>query len=459
MATIAFFQNRLGRTDGVSLEVDKWRWVLEQILGHKVLYCSGNDDVPGNYVIPELYAQHPVTWKILRNASVEFSDYAREEDLELDIYNHADVIEQRLLEFIEKHGVDVLVPNNLCSGGYQPAAAIAFHRVIRKTGLPAIIHSHDFYFEDSDEVHPTCHTAESIYHRYFPTKLPGVQHVFINRIAQGELKKRKNIDGMVVPNVFDFNQPPWVADEYNHDFRAAFNLLPNDLVFLQATRILDRKGVEMAIDTLAQVQKPERIARLQGVSTVAGGSFRPDSRIVLLCAGIVETIGISGQYWKNLQEHAQNSGVRLIQVGDRVRHSRGFLPDGSKVYSLWDSYVFADFVTYPSYWEGWGNQFIEAVFAGLPALVFEYPVWTSDIGPAGFQVVSLGSELAGTGENGLVYAPDHCYTRAADEIVQILNNPEQRKAMAEHNFSIAREQFSLEKLQEYIKHLLRKAGL
>lgn len=45
------FQNRLGRTDGVSLEVDTWRAVLHDRMEHHVWYCSGNADVPGNYVM------------------------------------------------------------------------------------------------------------------------------------------------------------------------------------------------------------------------------------------------------------------------------------------------------------------------------------------------------------------------------------------------------------------------
>lgn len=432
-------------------------------MGHRVVYCSGNDDVPGNYIIPELYAQHPQTWKILQNTSVELKDYGSEESLELDIYNHADVLEEKLLQAIHELGIDLLVPNNLCSGGYQPAAAIAFHRVIRKTGLPAIIHSHDFYFEDSDEVNATCHTAESIYHRYFPPKLPKIQHVFINKIAQKELKRRKNIDGIVVPNVFDFGQESWVPDSYNHDFRESFGIAAKDIVFLQATRILDRKGVEMAIDTLARIQQPTYRNRLNGISTRAGGVVDSDSRVVLLCAGIVETIGISGAYWQNIQNHARNLGVELVHAGNRVRHSRGADNTAGtvteKIYSLWDSYVSADFVTYPSYWEGWGNQFVEAVFAKLPILVFEYPVWTSDLAEKNFQVVSLGSKIAGTRENGLVYAPDQDYDRAAEEIVQILINPARQKNMGEHNFMVAKTSFSMENLEVYITGLLKRADI
>ncbi len=454
MARIAFFQNRLGRTDGVSLEVDKWRLILEQRFGHTVFYCSGNDDVPGNYVIPELYALHPITWKILRNGTVMFEDYDTEAQLEQDIYDHADTIESKLLRFIEDKQIDLLIPNNLCSGGYQPAAAIAFHRVMRKSGIPTIIHSHDFYFEDSGEVDATCQTVESIYERYFPTKLPNVQHVVINRIGQRELKARKRLDATVVPNVFDFSQPAWSRDDYNYEFRSAFGIGADDIVFLQATRILDRKGIEMAIDVVARVQAPERRTALHGVETSGGGRFGVDSSIVLLCAGIVENIGISGSYWDLLQTKAERLGVDLRHVGDRVRHSRGEDDAGRPVFSLWDSYVYADFVTYPSYWEGWGNQFVEAVFARLPLLIFEYPVWVSDLAEKGFDVVSLGRDIAGRDANGLVYVDDSVVSECAERIVRILTDPVERSRIVDNNYDVARNSFSLDNLEALIAPLL-----
>jgi len=456
MATLAFFQNRLGRTDGVSLEVDKWRAVLRDRLGHRVLYCSGNADVPGNHVIPELYAQHPVTWKILRNGTVKFRDYPDEAALEQEIYAHADVIEQRLLEVITRERIALLLPNNLCSGGYQPAAAIAFHRVLRRTGLPAIVHSHDFYFEDSGEVRATGQTVASIYERYFPPKLPRVQHVVINRLAQAELQQRKGLVATVVPNVFDFTQPAWQADAFNGDFRARAGIGPDDLVALQATRILDRKGIELAIDLVAALGTPARRRALAGTPTAAGGRFGPGSRLVLLCAGIVEQIGISGGYWAALRRHATAQGVDLRHVGDHVAHSRGQAADGSKVYSLWDAYVQADFVTYPSLWEGWGNQFIEAVFARLPVVVFEYPVWRSDLAPAGFAVISLGAESQ-AGPDGLHRVPAPRLAAAADEVVAVLGDPARRGAMTEGNFAVARERFSLERLAEIITPLVTRA--
>lgn len=457
MATLAFFQNRLGRTDGVSLEVDKWRTVLRDRLGHRVLYASGNADVPGNHVLPELYAQHPVTWKILQNGTVAFHDYASEAEFEHAIYAHADTIEARLLAFIERERVELLLPNNLCSGGYQPAAAIAFHRVLRRTGLPAIIHSHDFYFEVSGEVRATGQTVASIYERYFPPKLPGVQHVVINRLAQAEIKRRKGIDATVAPNVFDFAQPAWTIDSYNGDFRARCGLAPDDLFALQATRILDRKGIELAIDLLAELGTPARRRALVGTRTAAGGTFGPGSRLVLLCAGIVESIGISGGYWPALQQRAARLGVDLRHVGDIVQHTRGTSPSGEKIYALWDTYVHADFVTYPSTWEGWGNQFIEAVFARLPVIIFEYPVWQTDLAPAGFDVVSLGSTATGPGTDGLVSVPPAALLAATDHLIAVLTDPARREAMTAHNFAAGRAHFSMDRLAEIITPLVQNA--
>lgn len=459
MARIAFFQNRLGRTDGVSLEVDKWRRILEERMGHSVIYCSGNDDVPGNYVIPELYALHPVTWKILRNGTVNLEDYQSEADLERDIYTHADVIEAKLRTFITEEQIDLLIPNNLCSGGYQPAAGIAFHRVIRKTGLPAIVHSHDFYFEDSGEVNATCHTVASIYDRYLPPKLPNVQHVVINRIGQQEIRRRKQIDATVVPNVFDFDQAAWKDDEYNGGFRRAFGIGTDDLVFLQATRILDRKGIELAIDLVERIGQADLRSGLNGVRTAGGGTFGHESRLVLLCAGIVESIGITGSYWDKLRRKAERLGVDLVHVGERVGHSRGTTDEGESVFSLWDSYVWADFVTYPSQWEGWGNQFVEAVFARLPVVIFEYPVWQSDLKKAGFEVVSLGNTVSGVARDGLVRVDQRRIEDAATEIVGLLRDRGRVERMVSHNFAVARKHFSLDVLERLVRGLLHDAGV
>lgn len=453
MARIAFIQNKLGKTDGVSLEIDKWRRVLER-RGHHVYYCAGNEDVPGIHVIPELSLFHPRIRRVLTNGTVRLTDFESEAELLTEIDKLADTIRRKLLAFIGEYGIEIIIPNNLQSVGYNIPAMKALYELIEESRIPTIAHSHDFWWEDSGEVSPTCDGVRRIYERYAPPDLPGVEHVVINRIAHDALLERKGIDARIVPNVFDFAQEPWKRDAYNADFRARFGLDDTDIVLLQATRVMDRKGIELAIDLAGKLDSPEYRRRLEAGSLYDGRRFGSRSRVVLLCAGYVEQFGITGDYVSHLQARAKLTGVDLRFVGEHVTHSRGTSNNGEKIYSLWDSYAHADFVTYPSWWEGWGNQFIEAVFAKQPVYLFEYPVYVTDLKPVGFDVVSLGSEPGPRDERGLVTLPDERISRAADDVTNLLVDPDLRAAMVEHNFALAREHFSYEVLERLVSEII-----
>ena len=456
MAVFAFIQHRLGRTDGVSLEVDKWRAVLER-RGHTVHYIAGNDDVPGGHSIPELYPFHPVTRKIIRNATRALTDYAAPADLIAEVEEHSARIRPQIEAALDRLRVEVVVPNNLLSVGYNLPGMLALSRVIGERKIPTICHNHDFWWEDSGEVYPTCDEVVELYRRHAPPDYPWIRHVTINRIGQRALAEERGISSTVVPNAFDFSQSGWVVDAYNGDFRAQLGIGPNDIVALQATRVLDRKAIELAIDVVATLSKPPYRARLEG-TLYDGRRFGPENDIVLVCAGYVEGIGLTASYPSHLAAHAAERGVRLIWAGERVAHSRGTAEGGAKLYSLWDSYVAADFVTYPSIWEGWGNQFIEAVFARLPVVLFEYPVWRSDLAHLGFDVASLGGEIAGRDERGLVHCPPDRLNGAAERIVEYLRDAAGRRRAVETNFETARKAFSYEALDRMVAPLVETVG-
>jgi len=172
----------------------------------------------------------------------------------------------------------------------------------------------------------------------------------------------------------------------------------------------------------------------------------------------VEGIGLSGSYEQSLIDKAADLGVDLLWCGERVKHSRGEDAAG-KIYSLWDAYVDADFVTYPSYWEGWGNQLIEAVFAKLPVLLFEYPVYVSDLRTAEFDVVSLGTDLAERDARNLVTV-DHAQVQAAAQgVVEQLVDGKRRQRAVEHNFQRAEVLYSYEALETIIVDILTENGI
>jgi len=457
MAKVGFIQHRLGRTDGVSLEVDKFRKVLENA-GHEVFYLAGNEDVPGGEHIPELYPFHEVTQRILVNATRELKDYPDPQALLQEVREHADRIKPGMIRFIREHALDIVFPNNLQSVGYNLPGMLALHEALEETKVPAVCHNQDFWWEDSGEVYPTSEEVVRFYEEHAPPVGPQIQHLVINRIAQKELLERKGATARVVPNVFDFEQASWTKDDFNRDFRQSLGISDNDLVFLQATRILDRKGVELAIDLIARLQKGASREALESRPLYNGMMFRKDSRIILLCAGYVEGIGLSGGYPDALQAKADEQGVEIIWCGDRVKHSRGQNEKG-KLYSLWDAYTAADFVTYPSYWEGWGNQLIEALFARLPVVVFEYPVFVSDLKGVGFDLVSLGQKLGTRDERNLVTLPDEVWDHVLPDVVSLLQDKNRRKEAVDRNFQLARENFSYQALEGILKEIFPKASI
>jgi len=451
MYNTGFVHNKLGKTDGVSLEIDKWKDVLEK-MGHNVYYCAGNDDIEGIYTIPELSFAEPLTKKILHNATVKYEDYEDEDKLKEDIFKQADKIKPELIKFIDEFEIDILIPNNLLSVGYNIPAMVALHDVIKEKQIPTISHNHDFYFEDSDEVHPTSDMILNILDRYSTPDYAWVRHLVINKIAQRELEKRTGIKAKIVPNVFDFSQEIWTKDQYNKDFRGAIGINENDLMFLQATRILDRKGIEIAIELISELEKEENRKKLYG-KLYDGREFHKEDNIVLVLSGYLESFGISGSYYDNLVKKADRLGVNLIYAGDRVEHKRT-KRDGQKIYSLWDSYVEADFVTYPSLWEGWGNQLIETVFAKKPVVMFEYPVFKSDLKNDGFELISLGDQIAGHDQNGLVEVPKKNIAQAVQEVIKLLKDDTKRQEIIQKNYKIAENNYSFEVLTDIIKEIL-----
>ena len=90
---IALCHFRVGETDGVSLEMEKWKIELEK-LGHKVIYIGGNA-YEDTEVVDELYYKNPLNDKIVYNAYVKLTDYT-EEELEAEVKRSAKVIEDKV---------------------------------------------------------------------------------------------------------------------------------------------------------------------------------------------------------------------------------------------------------------------------------------------------------------------------------------------------------------------------
>lgn len=445
---IALCHYRVGETDGVSLEMDKWKKVLEN-MGHKVCFIAGSTGTSDGYVIPEINYRFEEDLKIERNAYLKLEDYQDEDELIRAIKKLTLKIEEGLKKILIENKIDLIIPNNILSIGRSIPTAMAFVNAIKALGIRCIGHHHDFYWERNNFSQPTCNFVRKALEEYYPPKDDLISHVVINSIVQKELKVRRNLDSIVIPNVFDFDEKSWDTDDYNKDFREKLGIKDNDILMLQATRVTNRKAIELAIDVVGEIQKEENRKILEEVKLYNGKSFNRNSRIVLVLAGMIET---ADDYVERIETRAKESNVEMLFVNNLVEHSR-CVKNNNKTYSLWDTYVFADIITYPSIQEGWGNQFLEGLFAKKPMLVFEYDVYKEDIKEKGFEVISLGDKYE-LDEYGLAKVSKGVIKRAAGECIKLLIDKNYREKMVEKNFQSGRKYFSLESLEEILKSIV-----
>ena len=88
-------------------------------------------------------------------------------------------------------------------------------------------------------------------------------------------------------------------------------------------------------------------------------------------------------------------------------------------------------------------------------MLFEYPVYQTDLNDKGLKVVSLGSEVTGRDEQGLVTIAPEVIERAADEGIELLTNAKIRQETVEHNFNVGKKYYSLDALYIYLEQLMQ----
>jgi glycosyltransferase involved in cell wall biosynthesis len=108
-------------------------------------------------------------------------------------------------------------------------------------------------------------------------------------------------------------------------------------------------------------------------------------------------------------------------------------------YALWDVYPHADFITYPSLYEGFGNAFLEAIYFRKPLLVNRYGVFVRDIEPQEFDLAIMDGFL----------------TKKVVQVVrEILENPRRREEMVNRNYEVATRHYSYAVLRKRLNFLL-----
>ncbi len=447
---IAIAHFRTGLTDGVSLEIDKRKKLLEE-MGHSVVLISGTHSGHIDLHIPEFeYKKNEVVADIQKLAFQP----EKNDELQQKVTTISERIEASLEEFLAKEQFEVIFIHNVFCLAVCLPGTLAFYNFLKNhPEIKAITIHHDFYWEPARAAASafTVPFAQEILDKAFTPDLPNLTHTVINSLAQKELKNRKNIDSEVITDTFDFDQPLWTQNERNTDFLKDTGLTRNDLLFLTAVRVRDRKAVELAIDTVAEVAAQKQ--SIIGKKKYNGAEITAESKVVLLIPG--EYTPKEEAYVQKLKSRAAKKAVDVRWISNIVG-SEEQQALGEMKYALWDCYVYADAVMYTSYWEGWGNQFIEAVFAKKPVVVFEYPVFESDIKSDGFQVVSLGTEYS-LDDTGLATVPVEKVKQAAKEVCTIITSQERYTQIIENNFETGRKKYNTNiRLKEHLTQFVHQ---
>ena len=410
---IGFLSFRFHGTDGVSLETSKWAEVLEE-MGHTCYYFSGLSDRPAerSMVVEEAHFLHP---EIRRYYHRFFSTTQRSEDETRWIHAKREYLKKHIRRFIAEFQIDLLIPENVLSFPQNIPLSMALTEVIAETSIPTIAHHHDFTWERKALL------VNSIWDYIYmavPPNLGAIQHVVINSSAADQLARRIGVSSTIVPNVMDFENPPPKSNEYSADLREALGIKPDELFILQPTRVVQRKGIEHAIELVSRMERKARLV----ISHASGDD--------------------GYEYEARVRDFAQRLGVQTIFSSDRFDENRRLTEDGKKVYSLSDAYPHADLVTYPSLVEGFGNAFLEALYYQKPIVVNNYAIYATDIRPKGFRVIEFD---------------DYITEKTVQYTLNVLDDAQLRQVMCRHNYALALRHFSYKVLRGKLHALLANA--
>jgi hypothetical protein len=405
-------------------------------MNYECFYFCGVCDRPPqqSYIVPEAFYRHPTidtinqtvftgTWGKIHEDCEDcqeikqlhhdyFSVFIRPPRISRQVQELKDYLKEHLYQFARKFDLEALIIENALTIPINLPLGLAITEFIAETGYPVIAHHHDFHWERQRFM---TNSVQDYLAAAFPPNLPSVRHVVINSVQASQLAARIGVSAMVIPNVMDFDTPPPPPDGYASSARTDLGLTPDQYLILQPTRIIQRKGIEHAIE----------LTRRLGLAA---------ELVISHAAGDEGT-----DYEKRLREFANLLDVTVNFESDIVGPVRGVTPDGRKIYALDDIYPLADLVTYPSSIEGFGNAFLEAIYYKRPLVVNNYSIYEADIKPKGFHVIEFDGFIS---------------EKTLDETRYMLSHPEQTQQLCEHNYELARRYYSYTMLERHLRLLL-----
>ena len=408
---VGFVSTRFAGTDGVSLEASKWAEVFQQN-GHRCYWFAGDLDGRNGsgYLAKEAHFQDATNVWISREV---IGRRERKPSVTQAIHDQRALLKEHLHAFIQRFDIQLLIVQNALTIPMHVPLGLALTETIAETQIPTICHHHDFFWE---RMRFAVNAVNDYLRMAFPPHLPNIQHAVINSEAREQLALRTGITSVIVPNVLDFEAPPRIDEAGTRRFRASIDLRPGDIMILQPTRIVQRKGIEHAIELVKALNDP---------------------RFKLIISHEAGDEGFDYAEW--LKDYACEHQVDLRLVTTRIADPWQAGGHPAAALTLWDVYPHADFITYPSLYEGFGNAFLEAIYFRKPLLVNRYATFVRDIEPLGFDLAVMDGYLS---------------KQTVQCVREILSSRERREQMVDTNYAIAARHYSYRRLREQLNLML-----
>ena len=306
--------------------------------GHSVRLIAARGEAPGKHI--------PLVAMPLAGSQNERVVQVQEQLKRGEITNDFEVIRDKLAIELQSAllGVDVLIAHNVCSLNKNLALTAALYQLHVSNKLPRLILWHHDLAWSTPRYQPELH--EGYPWDLLSTNWGNTTHVVVSELRRSELADLMRLDPatiQVIPNGVDVSRF-YKLESQTQALLTQTNLLDAAPILLLPVRVTPRKNIELALHTLAEVQK-----QFPNAALVVTGPLGPHNVNNLKYFEIL----------KNLRKQLglESSAHFFAELVD------AFLPDEV----IADFFRVADALLFPSREEGFGIPLLEAAFSHLPA--------------------------------------------------------------------------------------------
>jgi len=467
---IGMLHSLVGKNDGVSIVIDQTVNAMTEYLDvglGNIFFLAAHSSPRFNAVTDEVFwHKNDVHKKIIRY----FNDDPPEE-LDDEIHKKALYAKNVIKEWVNENEIDLIVAHNT-SHPYNFITSVAlgyYYEELREHGIiwpKQLVWWHDSYMERDAFKNPNYVIKK--YMKYLPgTYVDGI--AFINQAQVNmarkvfeqfnnrRLKPFFDQRAVVIPNTssihWDWQSIDWSENQliyppqsnYNDTFLDDIGLteavrkegftMDDTVILLQHTRVVPRKKIEVALDFAYRLeQKFEKHGENKCIALLVSGHSGDEQ---------VAYKKYLWEYYHKKKIKNPDAHVILIFGEGTILSHRDIIVD-RKYYKFSEipEIIAAHngLATYFSEIEGYGNNLLEVIASGLPAVINKYEVFKTDIEHLGFHLPAV----------------ENCELndQLVEEAYNMLIDPVHRNKVVKHNLEVLDRKLGHRKIAEKLRPLI-----